>query len=57
MRTTKLELNLDDLNVDTFGTTDPGIAPLAESRFYHTVLYETEQLSCGGSCGSCPCYA
>jgi hypothetical protein len=49
-----MKLDLDALTVDTFS---------AEANQYdrpiiiYTVLYETEQLSCGGTCGSCPCWA
>lgn len=49
-----MKLNLDELNVDTFS------AEAAQSDgpvLIYTVLYETEQVSCGGSCGSCPCWA
>ena len=55
MRASKLALNLDELNVDTFST-DVGSEATYASEIRLTVLYETEQLSCGGSCGTCPCW-
>ena len=50
-----MKLDLDALTVDTFSAE----AEQAADRpiIIYTVLYETEQLSCGGSCGSCPCWA
>lgn len=60
MRESKLALDLDDLGVDSFSTTDPDgmtFNPLYASYVQRTVLYHTEQVSCGGSCNTCPCYA
>ncbi|HST61673.1 MAG TPA: hypothetical protein VLK84_23410 [Longimicrobium sp.] len=49
-----MKLNLDELNVDSFSAeADQYNQPV----IIYTVLYETEQVSCGGSCGSCPCWA
>ncbi len=49
-----MKLNLDELNVDTFSAEAD---ELDRPRIIYTVLYETEQVSCGGTCGSCPCWA
>jgi hypothetical protein len=32
-------------------------AQVMGSQIQKTVLYHTEQVSCGGTCGSCPCWA
>lgn len=58
MRVSRLELNLEDLTVESL-TTSP---ETAQSQFYYaqivyTVLYETEQISCGGTCRTCNCWA
>lgn len=55
----KMSLNPEDLNVDSFEITTQDQAQ-QESRVILTVwIYiETQQyVSCGGTCGSCPCYA
>ena len=49
-----MHLNLDDLTVDTFATSS---AQDDRPVIILTVLYETEQLSCGGSCQTCNCWA
>ena len=57
MRETKLALDLEELNVDTFST-DVGSEATYASEVRLTVLYHTEQISCGGTCGTCPvCWA
>ena len=50
-----MSLNLDDLTVDTFATTDDNVEQVP---IVYTVLHDTEWISCGGSCATCPvCYA
>ena len=49
-----MSLNLDDLIVDTFPTEDP---QTTQAYVIRTVLYETEQVSCGGTCQTCDCWA
>ena len=49
-----MHLNLDDLTVDTFATSD---AQYERPEIILTVLHETEQLSCGGTCQTCNCWA
>ncbi|HEX2204422.1 MAG TPA: hypothetical protein VHG91_14020 [Longimicrobium sp.] len=58
MSASRLSMNLEALNVESF-LTDPSAPGSAEAnyRIYYTVLYETEQVSCGGTCGSCTCMA
>jgi hypothetical protein len=58
MRPSRLELRLDDLNVDSFAPEAGTQSQSVESEIVLTVLYETEQISCGGSCQTCPvCWA
>lgn len=49
-----MSLNLDDLTVETF---DLESEYTSNVPIRHTVLYETEQLSCGGTCRTCNCWA
>jgi hypothetical protein len=58
----KLHLDLDHLAVDTFhmtGNAPAGMAPqdagfLMDAYTYkNTVLYNTQQVSCGGTCATC----
>jgi hypothetical protein len=49
-----MSLNLDDLNVETF---DLEAEYASEPVIIRTVLYETEQVSCGGTCRTCNCWA
>ena len=59
MRSTRLTLNLDDLNVDSFGTAAPGDGASAQDVIL-TVLPYTGGVSCGGTCRTCggtDCYA
>lgn len=47
-------LNLDDLAVESF---EMDAAQSTDVQIIRTVLYETEQLSCGGTCRTCNCWA
>lgn len=55
----KLHLELDHLAVDTFHTSHapagmgPQQAEYLLSQWNNTVLYDTQQVSCGGTCGTC----
>lgn len=49
-----MSLNLDDLTVETF---DLETEYSNDAVIIRTVLYETEQLSCGGTCQTCNCWA
>jgi hypothetical protein len=56
----KLHLELDHLAVDTFHVTQApaGMAPqqpdfLMDYTWNNTVLYDTQQVSCGGTCATC----
>lgn len=50
-----MTLNLDDLTVDSFST--DSTQAYSQPVIIHTVLYETEQISCGGTCRTCDCWA
>jgi hypothetical protein len=49
-----MSLNLEDLNVESFETEN---TYATDVQIIRTVLYETEQLSCGGTCRTCNCWA
>jgi hypothetical protein len=49
-----MTLNVDDLTVDTF---EVETAQYSQPVIVLTVLYETEQISCGGTCQTCDCWA
>lgn len=49
-----MSLNLDDLNVESFELEN---TYSSDVQIIRTVLYETEQISCGGTCRTCDCWA
>ncbi|HEX6036907.1 hypothetical protein [Longimicrobium sp.] len=51
-----MSLNLDDLIVESFVSMEE-TQQYSDSVIIRTVLYETEQLSCGGTCRTCDCWA
>lgn len=51
-----MSLNLDDLTVESFATMQE-TQQYSDSVIIRTVLYETEQISCGGTCRTCDCWA
>ncbi len=51
-----MSLNLDDLIVESFVPTETTLQ-YSDSVIIRTVLYETEQISCGGTCQTCDCWA
>lgn len=50
-----MSLNLEDLEVESFST--EATQAYNQPVIIYTVLYETEQISCGGSCQTCNCWA
>lgn len=53
----KLPLNVSDLDVDSFGIDQPDSLAALPPTYNNTVLYETQQISCGGTCRTCDCWA
>lgn len=49
-----MSLSFEDLNVETFELESTYSDDVYIIR---TVLYETEQISCGGTCQTCNCWA
>ncbi|HEY0020093.1 MAG TPA: hypothetical protein VGC13_27605 [Longimicrobium sp.] len=52
MSSSRLSLNLDELNVDSFRTSSADESAV-ESVIIYTVLPHTGGVSCGGTCGTC----
>ena len=49
----KLTLNVSELEIDSFGIEQTASLAALPPTYNNTVLYNTQQVSCGGTCGTC----